>query len=96
VQVLSDLHSPTCLFTEDVLHDVVAVLVLDEGLQDDEDLGQDGRPLVRPRLLQQSLDHAATVRITAQLGDLHRENKAYFHWSASILRRLLIGQEKAE
>jgi hypothetical protein len=38
--------------------------------------------MIRPRLLQQSLDHAATVRITAQLGDLHRKN-----WLIPIGRR---------
>jgi len=59
--------------TEDVLDDVVAVLVLDEGLEDGEDLRQDSRPLVLPHLLQQPLNHPAPVRITAQLGDLHRD-----------------------
>ncbi len=47
-----------------------------------------------PRLLQQSLDNAATVRITAQLGDLRRKKRRLPIGRRKFLRRILIGQEK--
>ena len=55
---------------EDVLHHVVAVLVLDQGLDVCVELLQDGGGLLGRAVLQDPLDHPAPVRVGRQVEHL--------------------------
>ncbi len=60
-----------------MLDDVISVLVLNEGLERSEDLRQHCGPLVGVHVLQDPLDDAATVRVTAQLSYLDTKKHTF-------------------
>ena len=56
-----------------MLYDVVAVLVLEEVVRVLVQLLQDGRGLLRGAVLENALNHAATIRVGRQAVHLRKE-----------------------
>jgi len=67
---------------KNVLDDVISVLILEQRLNAGEELVQDGGGLLQGAVLQDALDHAASVGVSGQGEDLEKnkgENEGRLH-----------------